>query len=135
MHLSCLLYSTIGAGVLVRSSYNYSGVPLPNNSALVWKAPTNGHHDFEMDIYCMSNSTNNSTGSLVAPHGNALGTTFCGVGCYWIYSTYSSLSPSDQGIYTCRIEDSNHVTLDVNFGIYPHGYSCKYCINQQCQSS
>ncbi len=76
----------------------------------------------------MSNSTSSSTGSVIAPSYNPLSTTSCGVGCYRMYSRSSSLSSAYQGIYTCRIADSDGVYLDIHFGIYPYSYrnTCKY---------
>ncbi len=114
-----------GAGLYAQSSYYSNQIPLSNNSALVWRSSTYSYN--EMDIYCMSNSTSYYTGSLLTPYGSALSHTSCGVGCYRVYSSSSSLSSSYRGIYTCRIADSRGISLDVNFGIYPYAYrySCK----------
>lgn len=38
-------------------------------------------------------------------------------------SSEPSLTINDQGVYTCRIPDENGVLVDVNMGIYPHGFS------------
>ncbi len=114
-----------GAGLYAKSSYYSNRIPLSNNSALVWRSPTYSYN--ELDIYCMSNSSSSSTGSLLTPYGWALSRTSCGIGCYRVYSSSSSLSSSYRGIYTCRIADSRGISLDVNFGIYPYSYrySCK----------
>ncbi len=109
-----------GAGLYARSSLYSNQIPLSNNSALVWRSSTSSY--LEMDIYCMSNSSSSSTGTLLTPYGWALSRTSCGIGCYRVYSSSSSLSSSYQGIYTCRIADSRGVSLDVNFGIYPYSY-------------
>ena len=122
-----VLFGCAGAGVYVQSSYFSSETSLPNNSALVWKYPTYSYYKYEMDIYCMSNSTSSSEGSLISPYGYVLRTTFCGVGCFQMYSSSSYLSSSYRGIYTCRIADSRGMFFDLNFGIYPYNerYTCK----------
>ncbi len=114
-----------GGGIYAQSSLYSNSIAMANNSALVWKSST---YNYEMDIYCMSNSSSSSTGSVMTPSSNPLSTTSCGVGCYQMYSTSSSLSSTYQGIYTCRIADSNGDYLDFNFGIYPYSYRyiCKY---------
>ncbi len=114
------MFKLAGAGLYAESSYYSNRIPLPNNSALVWRSPTSRY--LEMDIYCMSNSSSSTTGSLLTPYGSALSRTSCGIGCYRVYSSSSSLSSSYQGIYTCRIADSKGISLDVNFGIYPYSY-------------
>ncbi len=124
--LICHLLFT-GGGIYARSSYYSNSIAMANNSALVWKSYSS--YSYEMDIHCMSNSTSSSTGSVIrTPYGNPLSATSCGVGCYRMYSSSSSLSSSHRGIYTCRIADSNGVYLDINFGIYPYNsrYSCKH---------
>ncbi len=123
-----LMFCLTGAGLYVRSSLYSNQIPLSNNSALVWRSPTYSY--LEMDIYCMSNSSSSSTGTLLTPYGSALSHTSCGIGCYQVYSSSSSLSSSYQGIYTCRIADSRGISLDVNFGIYPYSYRyhCKSII-------
>ncbi len=119
-----------GAGLYAQSSYYSNHIPLSNNSALVWRSSTSRY--YEMDIYCMSNSSSSSTGSLLATYDWALSRTSCGIGCYRVYSSSSSLSSSYQGIYTCRIADSRGISLDVNFGIYPYAYrySCKLILSK-----
>ncbi len=114
-----------GGGIYAQSSFYSNSIAMANNSALVWKSA----YIYKMDIYCMSNSSSSYTGNVIrTPYSNALSETSCGVGCYRMYSTYSSLSSSYQGIYTCRIADSNEDYLDINFGIYPYDsrYSCKH---------
>ncbi len=123
-----VVFKLAGAGLYAESSYYSNRIPLSNNSALVWKHSTYSYN--EMDIYCMSNSSSSSTGSLLTPYGNALSRTSCGIGCYRMYSSSSSLSSPYQGIYTCRIADSRGISLDVNFGIYPYSY--RY--NGKCKS-
>ncbi len=115
-----ILFSLTGAGLYAQSSLYSNQIPLSNNSALVWRSST--YSSIEMDIYCMSNSSSSATGTLLTPYGWALSRTSCGVGCYRVYSSSSSLSSSYQGIYTCRIADSRGISLDVNFGIYPYSY-------------
>ncbi len=114
-----VVFKLAGAGLYAESSYYSYRIPLSNNSASVWGSP---YSYYQMDIYCMSNSTSSSTGSLLTPYGSALSNTSCGIGCYRVYSSSSSLSSSYQGIYTCSIADSRGISLDVNFGIYPYSY-------------
>ncbi len=125
---SLYFFVPTGGGIYARSSLYSNRIAMANNSALVWKYPTSGYYTHEMDIYCMSNSSSSSTGSVIAATYNPLSTSSCGVGCYRMYSLSSSLNSSYQGIYTCRIADSNGVYLDINFGIYPYNsrYSCKH---------
>ncbi len=111
----------------VYSQYSNS-VPLSNNSAIAWQ----GSYYTTFSLYCMSNASNTSayliyhknSGNHLVFHPN------CGTGCYELsyYGYYgSSLSSSDQGIYTCRIQDSRGIYLDVSVGIYPDGFNCKHC--------
>ncbi len=118
-----------GGGIYARSSLYSNYIAMANNSALVWKSSTYSYYIiYEMEIYCMSNSSSSSTGSVIASSYDPFSTSSCGVGCYQMYSSSSYLSSSHQGIYTCRIADSNGVYLDINFGIYLYNsrYSCKH---------
>ncbi len=76
----------------------------------------------------MSNSSSSSvSASIQYPYsGSPFSTTRCGTGCYRLYSTYSYLRSSYQGIFTCRIQDSRGIYLYKHFGIYPYGFNCKY---------
>ncbi len=131
MNRHLLIYHLLftGGGIYARSSYYSNSIAMANNSALVWKPSTSSY--LEMDIYCMSNSSSSSTGSVIrTPRGNPLSASSCGVGCYRMYSSSPSLSSTYRGIYTCRIADSNGVYLDINFGIYPYSsrLSCKHAV-------
>ena len=87
------------------------------------------NHCFQ--LYCQSNSTSSSVGSIIGDYSYYLSQSNCGAGCYYVYRFSSSWSysywSSYQGVYTCRIPDSTGAYLDVNVGIYPVGFSCK-CI-------
>ncbi len=125
--LNIYFFVLTGGGIYARSSLYSNNIAMANNSALFWKSSST--YSYEMDIYCMSNSTSSYTGSVIrTPYSNGLSASSCGVGCYRMYSSSSSLSSSYRGIYTCRISDSNGVYLDINFGIYPYNstYSCKH---------
>ncbi len=101
-------------------------VPLANNSAIAWSDPYYTH----FDLYCMSNAS--STSAYVERSANIyFYPTYCGTGCYRLtyWGRYGSgLSSSDQGIYTCRIQDSRGIYLDVSVGIYHDGFNCKHCV-------
>ncbi len=75
----------------------------------------------------MSNSSSSSVSAYIEyPFSSSqFSTVSCGTGCYRLYSTYSYLSLSYQGIFTCRIQDSRGSYLDLHLGIYPYGFNCK----------
>ncbi len=121
--------SLAGAGIYVVTSQYSNSVPLSNNSAIVWRPPSASYRSTTYYIlYCMSNASSTSA-SVVYPYiGGYVTTTTCGAGCYQLYyrSSYTnSLSSSYQGIYTCRIQDSRAIYLDIHVGIYPSSFNCK----------
>ena len=111
--------SLAGAGMYAELSSGLTRVALPNNSAVVWESRYYFTYRYSLDLYCMSNSTSNSSGTVILTDhsvGNPE-TSFCGVGCLRIHKISSRLQNFD-GIHTCRILDSQGTFLDVNFGIY-----------------
>ena len=123
-----------GAGIYVYSSrLSYSSRSLPNNGIIT----SSSGHSPQMGFYCCSNSTSGYIGTFIGL--NAI--TYSGkfsvqryssssshAGCMQIYLSYhsSSLYSSEQGIYTCRMPDSTGRNIDVNIGIYRHGYTSKF---------
>ena len=129
---------------MTKSRLSYSSLSLPNNSIITTYT---GSRDFwssytRMSFYCCSNSnTSGSTGTLIGVNGNSysgrisierysyLSST---AGCMrlYLYKSYgnsqSYLSTSEQGIYTCRMPDLAGRNIDVNVGIYRHGYGSKF---------
>ncbi len=117
-----LLFIT-GAGIFVLDSYYSSNQPVANNSAIVWKSSS---YYNKVNLYCISNSSSSSVSAyLQYPYGNPFNSRRCGIGCYRWYSTESYLRSSNQGIFTCRIQDSRGIYLDLHFGMYPFEFNCK----------
>ena len=51
---------------------------------------------------------------------------YYGYGCsYYFTSSY-------QGVYTCKMADSNGIYQDFSMGIYPNGFSCKCLSDSPC---
>ena len=134
-----------GAGIYVSSSQlSYSSRSLPNNSIITSYTGSISYRSSytRMGFYCCSNSTTSgSTGTLIGVNGNSYSGRFSFqrysysnsyAGCMYIYlqKTYGSsqnyLSSSEEGIYTCRMPDSAGRNIDVNVGIYRHGYPSKF---------
>ncbi len=116
-----VITSFTGAGFFVLDSYYSSNEPVANNTAIVWK-PFFSYYN--LNLYCMSNSSSSYvSASIQYPYSSfQFSTTRCGTGCYQLYSTHSF----HKGIYTCRIQDSRGVYLDLHFGMYPYGFNCKH---------
>ncbi len=118
--------SLTGAGIYAESSEHSNTVPLSNNSAITWRQ-SSYYTTTYYSLYCMSNASSTSAYALFPYSSSYVSRTTCGAGCYRLYYTgyQTSLSSSYQGIYTCRIQDSRGIYLDVHVGIYPHSFSCK----------
>ncbi len=116
-----MLHFYTGAGIFVWRSppYPYKQ-PVANNTAIVLRSYYPGMH-----FYCMSNSSSSSvSASIQYPYSsNQFSTTRCGTGCYQLYSTFYYFSSSDQGIFTCKIQDSRGINLGLHFGIYPNDFN------------
>ena len=93
---------------------------VPNNAVLVAR-----NYNSYFYFYCQSNSTSNSVGSFTGDYSSYFSQSYCGAGCYQLY-TSSYWYSSYQGVYTCTIPNSNGTYLDVNVGLYPYGFNCKY---------
>lgn len=110
-----------GAGIFVEESQDIRLRGVANNTALRWS------YDYQLDIYCYSNSTEDQPASIVLPSGEE----------YFSRSGYrqfvvQQLNPSGlrlhnpnnyrisryRGIYTCRMLDSDGKMLEMSFGLY-----------------
>ena len=111
----------------------YSSRSLPNNSIIT----SSSSYNPQMGFYCCSNSTSGYTGTFIGLNGNSYSgkirlqhysSSSSYAGCMYIYLRYysSHLYNSEQGIYTCRMPDSAGRNIDVNIGIYRHGYTSKF---------
>ena len=139
-----------GVGIYVTTSQlSYSSSSLPNNSIITSPAVQNvSSHQFA--FYCCSNSnTSGSTGTFIGLDGNSYsgtinveryGSSHSYAGCMYLYlpgryyfQNYSSFN--EQGIYTCRMPDSAGRNIDVNVGIYRHGYTSKFLLLCTSRSS
>ena len=122
--LHTIHYICAGAGIYVEGSQYINSKPVANNTALHFKTSNcQRYYCDAVSIYCYSSATSARV-SVVLPNGSEK---FTG-----IYSTYiiEQVSPSGlhfknmryytppQGIYTCRMPDSNGNTLEMSFGLY-----------------
>ena len=155
LHIT-LKFVLAGAGIYVTNSQlSYSSSSLPNNSIITTYTGYVGRYRDSyyryryrypsyrrMGFYCCSNSTSGSTATLIGLNGNSYsgkfsfqryGSSHSYAGCIRIYldGSYHSqnyLSSSEEGIYTCRMPDSTGRNIDVNVGIYRHGYGSEFIL-------
>ena len=122
--------SCIGAGVYAvgrTSGSEFANHPISNNGLIV--SGSNG-----LRLECVSNSSQSGVGTLTAYDGGTL-PIGSNTGVWRLVNPFSrpgvlrlqtkntaSITPSDQGIYTCSIPDSNNNEIVLNFGLYPHGF-------------
>ena len=111
-----------GAGIFVEGSQFINSKPVANNTALRFKT-SSCYYCTKVNVYCYSSATAARV-SVVLPDGSEQFTSR--------YSSYiiEQVSPSGlhfwnsryytppQGIYTCRMPDSNGNTLEMSFGLY-----------------
>ena len=122
----CLTFYA-GAGIYAeRKPLLEAGGPVGNNGVIV-----SGSSGLRLE--CVSNSSQNGLGTVTTPSGAIL--TPPTTTPTWTVSgpattpgllaieTFSPISPSQQGIYTCIIPDSNGNDIILNIGIYPHGFN------------
>ena len=86
-----------------------------------------------MRLECVSNSTRTGIGTITTPEGDEISigkdTAELRVGgaTPGVLSLETkrptSLTSSNQGIYTCTISDSNGRDISLNVGLYPHGFN------------
>ena len=122
-----------GAGIFVEQGSD--SVPinaLPNNGIIVSRS--SGRSAFAFNCYSGSRTAGNErfidvdemdiVGSVfpifvTSPPSGAPGSAIAVLG------QLGSISPDNQGVYTCRMLDENGVRVDVNVGIYPPGFNSK----------
>ena len=116
---------------------SYSSTSLPNNSIISSYTRSSWRSSYyRIDFYCCSNSTSGYTGTFIGLNGNSYSGRFnvqrysssdSYTGCIRIYwHSSSTLSTSEQGIYTCRMPDSAGRNIDVHVGIYRQSYTSKF---------
>ena len=151
LHIT-LKFVLAGAGIYVTNSQlSYSSLSLPNNSIITTYTGSVGSYYYHryryrysiyrrMGFYCCSNSTSGSTGSFIGRNGNTYSGRFSVqhyssshsyAGCMHIYldGSYNFQNYlSEEGIYTCRMPDSTGRNIDVNVGIYRHGYGSEFIL-------
>ena len=134
----CLPFT--GVGGYCEVSQHRSNQPLANNSFIVSKSC--GHAE-RFKFYCCSNRSSVSGSLLIGPQSSDMDyhysdyilryyttSDYCKV--YRSYNRYGYcyssyyFSSSHQGVYTCRMKDSNNIYQDFSMGIYPHGFNSKH---------
>ena len=120
-----------GAGIHMMRRTDFSAIdprPIANNGLIV--SASDG-----LRLECVSNSSHSGVGNITLPNGTTLPVNaFSGVWQSIVpynrpgtvrFKTIltSSISVSDQGIYTCTISDSNENLLIFNVGLYPYGFN------------
>ena len=129
---------------MTRSRLSYSSSSLPNNSIIVENRRSRYYRasHYWMSFYCCSNSTSAGTnGTFIGLNSIAYSgiisisresASSSNAGCMYLsfdntyyWSRYWSRNSYEQGIYTCRLPDATGKNIDVNVGIYRHGYRGK----------
>ena len=112
----------------------FQGTPigsLPSNGLVISNNPESG---FRLRIFCRSNSMSENVGQLIGLDGENTSTNnFFAIGRQQPgelsienrVGFQSSLPTSQQGVYTCHIPLQNRKMWEINFGIYPNGFSSK----------
>ena len=115
-----------GAEVYIVQSSNYKSSIVANNSVIVHQQDP--CVNCKADIYCYSNSTLSNIGEIIFPNGKTYSTN-SGLNHHYTVDRLQSaihvaVPNSDsslglnQGIYTCKIPDSNGISIDISFGLY-----------------
>ena len=121
-----------GAGMYARQragNIEFDEHPIANNGLIV--STTGG-----LRVECVSNSSQSGVGEITGLDGNTLPTgntgnlritnPFTRPGVIRLETRSElSLSPNDQGIYTCTIPDSNNNQHIFNVGLYSNGFIYK----------
>ena len=104
---------------------------LPSNGLVVSNNPGSG---FRLRIFCRSDSMSENVGQLIGlDSANTSSNNFFTIarlqpGELSIVNaagSQSSLTASQQGVYTCRIPLQNGKIKEINFGLYPIGFNSK----------
>ena len=122
-----------GAGIYAGvAATQYDGQPIANNGLII--ALSSGSESLWFD--CVSNSSQSGVGVITGRDGTTLthGAALAGSGTWRVINPFSRpgvlrvrargvLTTGDQGIYTCTIPDDSGNNMDINVGLYPHGFS------------
>ena len=107
--------------------------PIANNGMII-----SGREGLGLE--CVSNSSQSGLGTVTTPAGHTLSpgdTTHS-----WSLSppphtpgllslvTSAPITPSQEGIYTCSLPDSNGDDIELNVGIYPSGFYGERVVNR-----
>ena len=104
---------------------------LPSNGLVVSDNPGS---EFRLRIFCRSDSMSENVGQLIGlDSANTSSNNFFAIGRQQPgelsienrVGSQSSLTASQQGVYTCRIPLQNGKMKEINFGLYPTGFSSK----------
>ena len=126
-----------GAGMYGRKRQSSSGLEagslIANNGMII-----SGREGLRLE--CVSNSSQSGLGTVTTPAGHTLspGDTTDS----WSLSppshtpgllsliTSAPITPSQQGIYTCSLPDSNGNDIELNVGIYLYGFYGEHAANR-----
>ena len=101
--------------------FNNRGTLMPNNSIIIHQPLSCSN--CQIDFYCFSNSTLTGVGEVMIPN-NTMENNHSGKVLVerLPYSTLHVQIPNtaseNEGIFTCRLPDSNGNTLDISIGVY-----------------
>ena len=127
-----------GAGIHV-----FNGVPigsLPNNGLVSF----NPNHMFRLRLICRSDSMMENVGIFIGLNGSRIVTqnsSFFEVSnpqpgelsVVNFVANSTALNASGQGVYTCRIPLQSGQIRELNIGIYPSGFTGKFCFQIRLQ--
>ena len=122
-----------GAGIYASiAATQYDDQPIANNGLII--ALSSGSDSLRFD--CVSNSSQSGVGDIIGRDGTMLtnGAPLAGGSTWMVVNPFSRpgvlcvratgvLTAGDQGIYTCTIPDDSGNTIDLNVGLYPHGFN------------
>ena len=135
------LYTSTDAGIHVFRGNSTGDLGSLSNNGIV--IANNTDPEYRFHFTCRSDSMKENVGTLIRLDGTNVTTggvfriTHPQAGELRVKSrpmNQSNLTASDQGVYTCRIPLQNGTIKDINIGIYPSGFSSKYCCVQQLEN-
>ena len=122
---SCTCIYVAGASLYaVEAADQYNQLPIANNGLIIARS------DDRLRLFCVSNSSQSGEGMITGRDGNTLTSSnsdwFVNRGGNipgFIRATTSTFTASDQGIYTCTINDDNGNVMIFNVGLYLTAFS------------